>query len=765
MAIPIQCPECHKKYQAPDHMAGRRVKCKYCAVVFLVNADTKAAGPDFDLSELDVLSGEGTAVGAKGKGAKGGGGAAGAAAAAGETDIDSLFQCEYPAEGAPRTNKLYIFPMSRLLDRWLPPVLLAVGLLWVVREAFERNETQRTWVGVFRAGVFLLAFFASVFPFTLMGMRNAACKLNYELPPKPGLRVMGVYAVPFAFAVAMWLILGGVSGLLIGLLIGAVVALPLVFLLFRLVPKEAPVTFGYATGTFVLSVGVAVAAVFALNLILVGSLRALRTEHTLAGSPFGPEFGWDSPAADARKPIVQNTGPGSATTQASDDEDDKPTTTPSTGPTTALVGSDVDPDGPTTRTAVATGDDDAGPSVPSERDVVRPGTNPGTAPADATATGKAPKPPVDAAPDRVVGAQAAGGIVSAVRTVIAGPFSALIHPAVPGPRLAVVREGRIGHDRVEIWNTQTWKPAADLEIPRVPGGNRYAISPDGEYLCYATEFPKLAIHVWSSSAGRLLRQLDLDVQDGDHEIVGFSGPDQLVVRRQKGAVTALQVFNPKAGGRPRSFEISSAEIGPGFHAISHAGDAIAFVVRRGAGADLESYSLASGRPIKQLPIVEVNLSENVSVAGLSYTPDGSRIVAVFSDGQGAGVFVAWPAAGRGGRAVVQHFLPVGVKPPLGHGAAGDAFTGRSFHWLDKGSAWILRGSSAFDTETGYLLGTLTLPNIHGQSTDPASNTARFVRTDEFGAIVVDEVVLDLAGARKKAIPAREPAPPARGRGQ
>ena len=111
MAIPIQCPECHKRYQAPDHMAGRRVKCKYCAVVFLVNADTKAAGPDFDLSELDVLTGEGTAAGARGRGAKAGGGAAG------ETDIDSLFQCEYPSEGAPRTNKLYIFPMSRLLDQ------------------------------------------------------------------------------------------------------------------------------------------------------------------------------------------------------------------------------------------------------------------------------------------------------------------------------------------------------------------------------------------------------------------------------------------------------------------------------------------------------------------------------------------------------------------------------------------------------------------------------------------------------------------------
>src|SRR6185503_10627933 len=100
--------------------------------------------------------------------------------------IDSLFQCEYAGEGAPRTNKLYIFPMSRLLDQWLPPLLLAIGLLWACREAVARNDSGRPWVGFFRAAVFVIAFFASVFPFTLMGIRSAACKLNYELPPKPG---------------------------------------------------------------------------------------------------------------------------------------------------------------------------------------------------------------------------------------------------------------------------------------------------------------------------------------------------------------------------------------------------------------------------------------------------------------------------------------------------------------------------------------------------------------------------------------------------
>jgi hypothetical protein len=202
VAIPIQCPECHKKYQAPDHMAGKRVKCKYCGVIFLIAADARSGDAATDMSALDELNA--LSESARHEAIKRPAGAAAASA-----DIDSIFQAEYASEGAPRTNKLYVFPLSRLLDRWLPPVLLAVGLIWASYEAVNRNDTNRPWVGFFRAAVFLMAFFASVLPFTLMGLRAASRKLNYELPPSPALRTMGIFAVPFALACAMWLLLGG----------------------------------------------------------------------------------------------------------------------------------------------------------------------------------------------------------------------------------------------------------------------------------------------------------------------------------------------------------------------------------------------------------------------------------------------------------------------------------------------------------------------------------------------------------------------------
>lgn len=729
MAIPIQCPECHKKYQAPDHMAGKRVKCKHCGVVFLIAADARSADAGLDLSALDELN----AMTEAGKRDAIKRGAA--------EDIDSLFQCEYPSEGAPRTNKLYIFPMSRLLDHWLPPVLLAIGLIWMVREAFERNESGRTWVGFFRAALFVLAFFASVFPFTTMGFRAASCKLNYELPPRPGLRAMGVYAVPFALACAMWMILGGMSGLLIGLLIGAVVALPLQFLLFRLLPREAPVTFGYSSGSYLLAIVVAAAAAFSLNLMLVGTLRATKTEHALAASPFGADFQWDGPVEKMKEQIARG-----------EMEPDPPATdeAPATAPTTTVTTSPSTTVGPSTRAVVTA----IVPSVPSERDVVRPSdAGKGVAAVNRPAEGRSNDRP----PQTVI--VKPEGIVAEVKVIVAGGFKHVIHPAIPAPRAALVRDGRPGHDHLELWDTDGPKKLGEFDVPRAADGNGYTLSPDGEFLCFVTDFPRLAMQVWSFGAGRFLRQIDLEAGDGEPRTVGFCAPDQLVLQRNRNGQTSLQVWNLKAARpRPMSFAVPAFDIDPNRYAFSPDGSTITFIVQGAGGADLESYTLATGRPIKQMPIVEVNWNNNVTVAGLAYTPDSQRIAAVFADNQGAGFFVAWPATGRGGKALVQQFLPIGVNLPAEHaGFGGTTFQGRAFHWLDQGHAWLLYGNSVFDADTGAMLGSLNQHGVRSQSATPDGDTCHIVRREEFGGLQLAALNLDLAGARKRVVGGARPA--------
>jgi hypothetical protein len=358
---------------------------------------------------------------------------------------------------------------------------------------------------------------------------------------------------------------------------------------------------------------------------------------------------------------------------------------------------------------------------------------PGAAPADVAVNG---------AQVRVEGA---GGIVAAVRNVVPGDIADVVFPVVPGPWVAVVRSGRAGHDRVERWSTETWEKSAELDVPRDQKGNDYALSPDGESLAYVSDFPRHAVQVWSFKDRRMMRQLPLDDGDGEAFVLGFSAPEQLLVQRRKGAEAGIQVW-PVRAGRARQFVMSDIDPRTTPWALSPDGQVIAFLVRGGTGADLESYALATGRPVKQMPIVDVNWNLVAAVGGFAFTPDSQRIAAVFADGHGAGVYVEWPAAGRTGRAIRQPFLPVGVKPPAALEGFGPSFEGPPLHWLDNGKAWLLWGNSVFDTDTGTQLGELKIAGVRSQSA--GGKAAHLLVSDPFGGQRLDEVKLDLDKARE-----------------
>jgi hypothetical protein len=278
-----------------------------------------------------------------------------------------------------------------------------------------------------------------------------------------------------------------------------------------------------------------------------------------------------------------------------------------------------------------------------------------------------------------------------------------------------------------------------------------------------TDFPRLAVQVWSFGAKRLQRQIDLEAGDDRPRLIGFSTPEQLIVQYNKNGQMLLQVWNVKAPARQRPFPVTDFNPDPNRYAISPDGTAIAMILQGNSGADLESYSLPAGRPIKQKPIDELTWNNNVVITGLAFTPDSDRIAAVFADGQGAGFFVEWPAAGRGGKAVFKHFLPVGVNlPPPVAGLGWPTFEGRAFHWLDKGHAWLLHGNSVFDTDSGALLGSLGLPGVKRGFTAADGDTSYLVRNDEFTGLHLAAVKVNLAAARAALAPGKESHPAARG---
>src|SRR4051812_14371079 len=65
--ISIQCVHCHKRYNAPAAMAGKKVKCKDCGKVFAIPADAGAAVGDPAHSAVGEEVNEGSRSPASGK--------------------------------------------------------------------------------------------------------------------------------------------------------------------------------------------------------------------------------------------------------------------------------------------------------------------------------------------------------------------------------------------------------------------------------------------------------------------------------------------------------------------------------------------------------------------------------------------------------------------------------------------------------------------------------------------------------------------------
>jgi len=214
-----------------------------------------------------------------------------------------------------------------------------------------------------------------------------------------------------------------------------------------------------------------------------------------------------------------------------------------------------------------------------------PGTSPGVNPGDTARTDA----PSSFIPDLGPGttSPAKGGIVKDVRTVFQGDgITGFVRPLVPGPWLAVVRPGVRGTDRVERWNTDTWKLAGEAVAAKDPDGNSYAISPDGDLLAYITDFPSLSIQVYSFAENKIVRETRLKTNPrddwGQPRLLGFSRPDQLVVHWRRGdMLSGIEVHTLKGNTPPRHFGVEDFDASPGTYAVSADGQTLSVLWRRG----------------------------------------------------------------------------------------------------------------------------------------------------------------------------------------
>lgn len=281
MAFKVRCPKCQKVYAAETKWIGKRIRCKDCGEGFIVDEPTEELGVQQVAPRTESSSGRSATRMAPPP----------AKSPQVPDDPFTLRDEEYPTL---RASVPQDFPMSTVVEAWLPLALGLIAAVLCVAQIFSQNETGRTWIALLRMLIVGVLYFALIVPITNKTITTTFQKLRRFLPPNPLSRVAATFALPAAFAVVFWQGIGGIGGIATGLLIGLVLMAAVFWLLFRLTPQEAANAYAWASGMFLGSTLVAA-------LILIGISAAVNRvmieAHATAfrESPLGAQLAWTTP--------------------------------------------------------------------------------------------------------------------------------------------------------------------------------------------------------------------------------------------------------------------------------------------------------------------------------------------------------------------------------------------------------------------------------------------------------------------------------------
>ena len=735
-------------------MAGRRVRCKDCGTTFQLPAPATNDDP-FERPQDDDAGG--VPVGSSGSvfDDDAGAGMAGdddapppikrraPAAPPGDApfgdspfdpsspDLDAAFDEAFQEYTPARGNTPFVFPGSRWLDRWLSTIIAGICVVWMSYLALSSVVKEPGWVGPIRLLILMLTYVGVVYPFCLKGVRMAARKLNYELPSGTPWRAFSTFLLPTTIGCALWLGSGSPPGFFLGAALGLVVALPVMWLLFRIRQDDAPTSLGYGAGAFGVGLLASTLILVALNLVMYGVIRATEADHSLNMSPFGPGFTWDPPKEPEKPkrkpaPLVKIGEPEKPTTKAFSDLVDPGTTQPAPPPPDQVVFNPTATSAPT---------DPATLKEIEERQAV------------------AAQP--DVAPTLVpsVGAIEHGPIVAEAKPRISLEMETLVQPLLPGKAVAVIKPApRANEDSVEMWSTVDWQPKKGVSFARsAQAGEHYQLSSDGKLLARLTDFPQASAQVYSFEQEALVRPfIKLDPKGPVPTIVGFCAPDQLLMmfRAGNGSPAAIEVWNVSRIVRRRRIEVPGLRTDSRSHVLSRDGKLLAVIVHDPvAGGDqngrIELYNLDTGALVRKIVIDELDWNAGAIPAGISMTDEAKRIAVLF-EREGQGFFLCWAADND--IPVHQFIYPGGLLPP---GVNVMGFRGPAFSLIDDGRAWILYGASVFDSASGRRLGDLGISDIRSQRVINRDTVMLLRRRPSDPNQTLLEVKLDVSKARRQ----------------
>jgi hypothetical protein len=298
MSITAECNSCGRRYQAPDEMAGRQVRCKQCGNVFpLPSAETS---DEVDLDALGAL--EPTFDPTQSNRPR---------------DVESEEKDDESSEDASspgpirqgRMNVRFAFAYAKEVDQILPIVLVLGSIGLLAYQCFDRNSTNINWIAISWTLVALVAYAAIIASTTLAAVRSAGRRLGYQMPRTDRWRISAAYLPAFVIGYIMWIAGDGwLPALFLGCLAGVVLSTAALWLLFRLQPDEIAMSSIHAAFGFFVGLLVAGGLLWGINAVLLNALVASKQADAMPASPIAPTFAWitqeqkDALAAKTAKP-------------------------------------------------------------------------------------------------------------------------------------------------------------------------------------------------------------------------------------------------------------------------------------------------------------------------------------------------------------------------------------------------------------------------------------------------------------------------------
>jgi hypothetical protein len=516
--------------------------------------------------------------------------------------------------------------------------------------------------------------------------------------------------------------------LILGTILGAIIAGASVWFLFRVQPYEMSNTLGGATGAYAASVLASYLILLGVNMGFAAAMRGAET-NSLSKSPVAPGFAWDVPvkhADDKPRKLVRTT----------DRIEVSPVTT---GPATTQVAESTQKiDNPAVNPGSTTNTNAGGNAVALSPGDVRPGGTDAASVKPTTKPDPATKPiaPTPVVPTSPFIAEATPGKL--------GAYAEILYPVMPSNFMAVIRSRADGaEDMIEVWSINPLEKKHEKSFRRDKEAFAgYALSASGDLVARMSSWPKLMIEVWSFKEQKAIREFPADSPGAVRvgigpgagtgagagaaappqptagtnmkvRILGFGAQENLVVASipQGAAKGRVEVLRTKPGNPlVASLVVDRWEDGSGNPSIDPTGTklAVATFVENQGGIDVYNLTAPQPKPIKTF---FVDIQPWARPVGMAWSRKGDNIAAFWDDGQGRGLLLAFKFMGDPKKPAHEHRYETVPYPATLAQTYGN---GRTFDWLSDNSTWLLFGQYLIDVDSGKLLGELGMAQAKSQ---------------------------------------------------